>query len=105
MASFWGTFNKVEGRAKATTMPVMRGANAEGLTVLTTSGSSQIVQRSAADWKAPNHGFLTVRASVAVWIHIDASPTAVAATDWYIPADETRDFSVEPGEKIAVINA
>lgn len=104
MASFWATFNKIDNRAKTNTMPVMRGADAEGLTVLTTSGSSQIVQRSATDWKAPNHGYVVIRASSAVWVHIDPAPVAVASTDWYIPATETRDFSVKPGDKIAVIN-
>ncbi len=104
MASFWATFNKIDNRALTDTMPVMRGRDAEGLTVLTTSGTSQIVQRSAADWEAPNHGFVTVRASAAVWMHIAAAPTAVASTDWYIPATETRDFSVQPGDKIAIID-
>ncbi len=105
MASFWATFNVVDNRARTETLPVTKGSAAEGLTVLTTSGTSQIVQRSAADWETPNHGYLTVRCDAAVWIHIDPSPTAAASTDWYIPADETRDFSVEPGEKVAVINA
>ncbi len=104
MASFWATFNKIDNRALTETMPVMRGSDAEGLTVLTTSGTSQIVQRSAADWSAPNHGYVVIRASAAVWVHIDPAPVAVASTDWYLPATETRDFSVQPGDKIAVID-
>ncbi len=105
MASFWATYNVVSNRALTNTMPVMKGADAEGLTILTTSGSSQIVQRSATDWKAPSHGYVSVRSDANVWVHIDASPTAVAATDWYIAANAYREFSVEPGQKIAVINA
>ncbi len=105
MATFWATHNIVGNRARTTTMPVMRGSDAEGLTAITPSGSSQIVQRSGADWTCPNHGFLTIHCDGAVWVHIDPTPVAVAATDWYIPANETRDFEVEPGDKIAVINA
>lgn len=112
MATFWAGYNIVGNRAKTTTMPVVRGSDAEGLRPITTSGSSQIVQRVGVDWKSPNHGFITVRCDGAVWIHIDPSPTAVAGAagatdpvDWYIPANETRDFEVQPGEKIAVIDA
>ena len=112
MATFWATHNIVGNRARTTTMPVMRGSDAEGLRPITTSSSSQIVQRGGADWKAPNHGFIAIRCDGAVFIHIDAAPTAVKGAvgatdpvDWYLPADETRDFEVLPGEKIAVIDA
>ena len=112
MATFLATYNKVTWRAKSTTMPVLRGSDAEGLRPITTSSSSQIVQRGGVDWKAPNHGAIQVRCDAAVWVHIDPAPTAVKGAvgatdpvDWYLPADETRDFEVLPGEKIAVIDA
>lgn len=112
MATFWATHNIVDNRSKTTTLPVMRGVDAEGLRPITTSGTSQTVQRGGADWTCPNHGYLTIRCDGAVWIHIDASPTAVKGVagatdpvDWYIPANETWDFSVEPGDKLAVIDA
>ncbi len=112
MATFWATFNVVSNRALTDTMPVLRGADAEGLRPITTSGTSQIVQRDSGDWTAPNHGYLTVRCDGAVYIHIDTSAVAVSGAvgatdpvDWYIASGERRDFSVEPGQKIAVKDA
>ena len=106
MATFWATFTTVHNVAKSGgALKLIKGRDAEGLTALTTSGSSQIVQRSAADWSAPDTGAVSVRADGAVWIHIDASPTAVAATDHFLAANERLEFAVESGDKIAVINA
>ncbi|MCH7865943.1 MAG: hypothetical protein IIC56_12105 [Proteobacteria bacterium] len=76
-----------------------------GLTALTTSGSSQIVQRSAADFSAADDGALTFRCDGAVWVMIAAAPTAAAGANFYLAANERLEFSVEAGDKIAVINA
>jgi len=107
MATFWATYNTVENRGRVgyESQPVMKGRDAEGLTALTTSGTSQIVQRAAADWAAPDTGYVTLRCDGAVWVHFALVPVAAASTDWYIPANETRDFSVMAGDKIAVIDA
>ena len=112
MAIFYATFNVVSNRALTNTMPVLKGVDAEGLRPITTSSSSQTLQRGGADWSAPNHGYVSVRGDADMWIHIDTSPTAVKGAvgatdgiDWFIAANAYREFSVEPGEKIAVINA
>ena len=103
MASFWATFTTVRNAVQSGgALKLIKGRDAEGLTVLTTSGTSQIVQRSAADWSAPDVGALSVRADGAVWIHIDASPTAAASVDHYLASGERLEFGVQAGDKIAV---
>ena len=106
MATFWATFGIVDNRARSGgTLPVMKGRGQLGLTALTTSGSSQIVQRAAADFSAADDGALTFRCDGAVWVMIAAAPTAAAGANFYLAANERLEFSVEAGDKIAVINA
>ena len=106
MATFWATFNYVENRARTgDTMPVMKGSDAEGMTILTTTGASGIVQRSATDWVAPDRGIVSMRCNGAVWVHVDASPEAAPGIDHYLAADERREFSVQTNDKIAVEDA
>ena len=106
MATFWATFSTVQNIPRSGGgLKLVKGRDAEGMTALTTSGSSQIVQRSAADWSAPDSGAVSMRANGAVWVHIAAAPTAVAATDHYVAANERIEIAVESGDKIAVINA
>ncbi len=106
MATFWATFSVVENRARKgiEAMPVLQGRGAEGMTALTTSGTSQIVQRSAVDWTAPDTGFVTLRADGAVWVRFAAAPTAAVGSDLYVAANERREFSVKNGDKLAVID-
>ncbi len=106
MATFWATAGIVDNRARSGgTQPVMKGRGMLGLTALTTSGGSQTVQRSGSDWTAIEEGALTCRCDGAIWIMIAASPTAAAAATFYLAANERLEFSVETGDKIAVINA
>ena len=105
MASFWATFGVVDNRAKSGgTQPVMQGRAQEGMTALTTSGASQIVQRAAVDWVAPDEGAVTMRADGNVWVMIAAAPVAAAAANFFLAANERMEFTVETGDKIAVIN-
>lgn len=106
MASFYATFFRVSNRGLGGgVQPVPQAGDALGCTVLTTGASSVIVQRSAADFVAPFDGYLRIRSTGAVWVQVGTAPTAAAASDWYIPADTDVDFSMNDGEKIAVIDA
>ncbi len=107
MATLRVTAGQVRGRARSGgTPPVMRGANAEGLTSITTSGTSQIVQRAASDWEAgADTEFVRLWCDGNVWIHIDAAPVAVADIDHYLPSGAWLELSVASGDKIAVKDA
>ncbi len=106
MATFWATFTTVRNTPRSGgSLNLIKGRDAEGLTVLTTSGTSQIVQRSASDWEAPSTGALVVRTDGAVWLHFAAAPVAAASTDHYLAANESKEYGVETGDKIAVKDA
>ena len=107
MATFYATFAQVSVRDNdgQVIAEVMKGRGAEGLTALTTSGASGIAQRSSADWSAPADGYVTMRATGAVWVRIAAAPTAAAGADFFLGADERFDVAVVEGDKIAVIDA
>ncbi len=106
MATFWATFTTVRNTPRSGgALKLIKGRDAEGLTVLTTTGSSQIAQRSASDWAAPATGAIAVRCSGAVWIHIDPTPEAAPSTDHYLAANESKEYGVETGDKIAVEDA
>ena len=106
MATFWLTYGTVDNRARSGgTQPVLHGRSLLGAAALSTSGSSQTIQRAAVDFSMPDHGMITVRSDGAVWVHIAAAPTAAAGVAFYLAAAERMEFSVEPGDKIAVINA
>jgi hypothetical protein len=105
--TLWGAYSVVEnrGRKGIEALPALKGRDAEGFTVLTTGGASGIIQRSGADWSAPDDGFVELRSDTAVWLHFALAPVAVVSTDFFMPANETRIYSVMAGDKIAAINA
>lgn len=105
MASFYATYNRVSTRGGQVIADVMDGADAEGMTVLTTSGTAGTVQRSGSDWTAPAGGYVRMYCDGAVWVHIDDTPTAAASTDHYLPASSFLELGVLEGNKISVIDA
>ena len=89
MATFWATFANVDNRAKSGgTPPVLQGRGSLGLTPLTTTGASGIMQRSSTDWIAPRSGNVTLRGSAAAWVQIAAVPEAAPGADLYIALGE-----------------
>lgn len=106
MATFWATFTTVRNTPRSGgALNLIKGRDAEGMTPLTTTGASGIVQRSASDWVAPATGAISVRCTGAVWVHIAAAPEAAPETDHYLAANERLEFGVETGDKIAVEDA
>lgn len=107
MAVFRATFSQVQNQAMAsnTPMPVLHLPSAERLTTLLTSGSSQIVQLSGADWQAPADGYVLVHSDGDVDVAASESPVANATSGFFLPADTLLSFSIAEGDKIAVVNA
>lgn len=85
-------------------MSALRGNGAIGLTEMTTAGTSANVQSGGADFQAPNHGYVTLKCTTAVWVRVAAAPTAAVGSDFYLDANERIDLAVIPGDKIAVID-
>lgn len=88
----------VEGGTMA--VPRMGGATSE---ILAVSGTSQA--SSAASPHPGRTGFVSISAiDGALWATAGATPVAVAGENGFaVLAGQTRDFAVEPGDKIAVI--
>lgn len=109
MATFKATFCVVNKSSRTAvsgeTMPVPELSSATRLTDLTTSGSSQNVQESGADFEAPSAGFVRLFSDGAVNIAAGASPTASATAGMAVPANTVYDIALREGEKLAVINA
>ena len=68
---------------------------------IASSGTSQ--QTTAA---AGNGGIVDIAAFGGnVWVKIGANPTAVADSGWVIGDGQSKQFDIEPGHKVAVIDA
>ena len=84
-------------------MPVPRfvGAISE---ILSLSGTSQATATASPEVRR-NTGFASVSAIGAdIWVTAGPEPVAIAGQYGFaLPAGQTRDFAVEPGDKIAVI--
>ncbi len=83
---------------------VFRGRGANGLTELTTSGTTGKVQDGGADFSAPRAGYVTMRATGPVWVQVAAAPTAAVEADWFMDLGERLTLWVQEGDKIAVID-
>lgn len=107
MATFRATFFTVGENARAetgSTMPVPPIDNGTGLAELTTSGTADNVEDGSGEWVAPSDGFVRLHCDGAVWVTAAADPTAAVGTDYYVPANETLEFSISSGSKISVID-
>lgn len=105
MATFWATFCASGDRGlTGDAMPAMKGRNARGLTVLTTSGTAGLVQSGGADFMAPNTGVVAFLCDGPIWVHVGSNPTAAVGTAFYFAADERQYLTLENGDKISVID-
>lgn len=109
MAIFRSTFalsdnQHPRNRPEATGKEVLQGRGANGLTELTTTVTSGLVQDGGSDFAAPQDGYVTMHASAAMWVKIAAAPTAAVASDFYMEALERLELAVQEGDKIAVID-
>lgn len=88
----------VEGGTMA--VPRMGGATSEIVTVTGTSAAS-----AAASPNPGRSGFVSISAiDGALWATAGSAPVAVAGANGFaVLAGQTREFAVEPGDKIAVI--
>ncbi len=84
--------------------PVFLGRGANGLDELTVGASSAKVQDGGGDFSAPQYGYVTMRATGPVWVHVAAAPVAVVAKEFFMDLGERLTLAVEEGDKIAVIN-
>lgn len=68
--------------------------------VITSSGTSQ-----ATTAASKNGGIVTVSASGgSVWVAFGPSPTAASNVHQLVQAGQTRDFGIQPGMRVAVID-
>ncbi len=109
MAVFRSTFGladnqHIANRARtAGGNPVFLGRGANGLDELTVTGTTAKVQDGGGDWSAPQYGYVTMRATGPVWVHVAAAPVAVVAKGFFMDLGERLTLAVEEGDKIAVI--
>lgn len=99
------TFSSVDNRSKGNTMmPTMAGySEVTQFPTVDTASASGVAQLSAADWTAPEDGFIEATAiGAAAWLRVyDAadSPTPAAGAASYCPADATMFRSIRKGQK------
>lgn len=85
--------------------PVFLGRGANGLDELTVTGSTGKVQDGGGgDFATPQYGYVTMRATGPVWVHVAAAPVAVVAKGFFMDLGERLTLAVEEGDKLAVIN-
>ena len=90
-------FSSVGGNSGA--MPAYNGIPVASENVTSSGTSAQSTNSASSRGLA-----VRVTPTVDIYVKIGANPTA-AAGDWYVPAYMAMDFMVEPGDKVAVIDA
>ena len=83
---------------------VFHGRGANGLTELSTSGTSGLVQDGGSDFSAPQAGLVSMRATGPVWVQVAAAPVAAVAADFFLDLGERLTLELEEGDKVAVID-
>lgn len=106
MADLIVTFRKDRAPGRQTGMPLARGSGSR--TEAVAIGATNAVSELSA---AAGEHFVKLRAGAACWFAVGAEPVAAAVasgadgTSDYLAADETAEFYIDPGEKVAVIQA
>lgn len=100
MATVYLTFSAGERARLGTGALVAKASYARSETV-TSSGTSAQSTFTAKD----GEGVVKVFCDTAVVVNAGANPTASLATGVYIPAGQSEWVSVQPGQKIAVVDA
>lgn len=105
MATARATFMKTEALdVRKKQLNVYDSEEALGLDELTTSGTADNFNESAAEWTSGYDGILRFICDGDVWIDVGPTPTAAVGTSIYAPANEVVDLFVRQGRKVSVID-
>lgn len=107
MATLNASFIQVLNRSMAgSVLAVPQGANAQGPTALTTSGTAQTVQRGGADWTMPSDGYVAIYCDGAVRVaEGETAASGASPVGHYVPASTLYTISVRSGSTLSVIDA
>ncbi len=108
MAVFRSTFGLADSQHMANRPDrgegVFIGRGANGLDELTTTGTTGKVQDGGGDFAAPQDGYVTMRCTGPVWVHVAEAPVAVVAKGFFMDLGERLTLWVVEGDKLAVID-